>query len=114
MCCVVPPQPWTDIPCIWTRSITFKWWPLSIYVELISMIHGINTSILVFTLSHSPFTSSRYLLPSKLSHPWATSLAYSQHYHYHVCVSMGDLAWSCSSYPSGDKVWNAVESKTMD
>jgi len=24
-CCIVPPQPWTDIPHIWTRHITFEW-----------------------------------------------------------------------------------------
>jgi len=30
--CIVPPQPWMDTPGIRTRSIAFKWSPLSIYV----------------------------------------------------------------------------------
>ena len=74
--CIVPPQPWTDIPHIWTRHITFEWWPSSIYAALSSTSHG-NHHFCHHHPSHSSFTSGRYLLLSELSHLWATSSAHS-------------------------------------
>jgi len=77
-----------DIPINQTRISTFEWWPLSIYVALLSMNHGKSS-----LPSSSPlpfifyFTSSGYLLLYKLSHLWATSPAHSQHSHLsHLCI----------------------------
>jgi len=84
-----PLQPWMDIPHIQTRSITFGWWPLSIYVELPSMNYSNHHFCPHHCLCSSSFTSSQYLLPSEPSHLQATSSAHLHKTIHHVCMSKG-------------------------
>ena len=106
-CCIVTPQPQIDIPSIWTRSIIFGWWPLSIYATHLLQTMAIITPILIIPSIH-------LLLPADICfHPsWATHkphhwLIYnSLIYHLHVRRGL-------ASYDFRDNPWNVVESKTI-
>ena len=105
--CIVPPQPWMDTPGIWTRSISFKWSPLTIYVVWPPRICSIITSTLVIICFQliSASMQARSLVGHIIS-------PFPQHHQSCMCVRIP--AHSYGFYHSRDKAWNMEEGETME
>ena len=105
--CIVPPQPWMDIPYIRMRFITFGWPSLSPYAAWPSMLHGVITFssftlvIIWFNLSWTTHGPHHQFISTRSS-------------DILTCTCIRVSAQSCDSYHSGDKVWNVVEDETME
>jgi len=114
MHCIVPPQPWMDIPCIQTRTITFEQEPLHLNGDLTIYMWHCPLQVTAIITSIIVIPPIRLLLLADIcfhSSP-ATHGPLHQLIHitiiYHVCTSK-TLAQSCDSGHFRDK----VEGKTM-
>src|SRR5882724_4279200 len=99
-----------DIPCIWTRSIIFRWQPHSIYVAPPSMNHADHHSHPCHS-SHPPFCFW-LLFTSVLAEPPANHIIGSFTTTSSITsVHQKGPAQPHSSYHFGKRPWNVVEKR---